>query len=84
MNATIYNADSATHIRIVTLALMAAIAISGFAISVRLGASDGMQANMHAGRVLKAQVLRPIATSQCTEARCFSAHSAARQPFALG
>jgi hypothetical protein len=59
MNATIYNADSATHIRIVTLALMAAIAISGFAISVRLGASDGMQANMHAGRVLKAQVLRP-------------------------
>ncbi|MDE2331505.1 MAG: hypothetical protein KGK16_12090 [Bradyrhizobium sp.] len=47
------------------LALIAAIAISGFAISVRLGANDGMQANMHASRVLKAQVLRrqPTATS---------------------
>lgn len=64
MNATIYNADSAAHIRIVMLALIAAIAISGFAISVRLGGNDGMLANTHASRVLKAQALRrqPTAT----------------------
>lgn len=65
MNTTIHNADGAVHVCIVTLALMAAIAITGFAIAVRLDASNGMQPNIHASRTLKAPVQRrrPIATS---------------------
>jgi hypothetical protein len=55
MNATIHNADRATHMRIVALALVAAIAVSGFAISARLSGSGGMRANASASHVLKAQ-----------------------------
>jgi len=54
MNSTIHTADRATHLRIVALALIAAIAVTGFAISVRLS-SGGIQANMNTG-VMKAQI----------------------------
>jgi len=36
MNSSVYSADRATHMRIVTMALLASIAIVGFAISVRI------------------------------------------------
>jgi hypothetical protein len=54
MNSTMHNADRATHMRIVTLALIAAIAVTGLAISVRLSVG-GMQANLNASHALKAQ-----------------------------
>ncbi len=54
MNSSIHTADRATHMRILALALIAAIAVTGFAISVRLSANGGMQANMSVDRVLKA------------------------------
>ena len=54
MNATMHNADRATHMRIVALALIATIAVSGFAISARLD-GGGMWANASASHVLKAQ-----------------------------
>ncbi len=64
MNSMIHTADRATHMRVVALALIAAIAVTGFAISVRLSAG-GMQANMSTSRVLKAQApgVQPTAAS---------------------
>jgi len=56
MNSTIYSADRATHIRIVALALLAAVLVTGFAVSVRLSASSGLQAEMSTGRGVKAQI----------------------------
>jgi hypothetical protein len=44
MNSTIYGADRATHIRIVVMALIAAIAVAGFAISAQLGSDPAVQA----------------------------------------
>ncbi len=55
MNSTIYSADRATHIRIVALALIAAILVAGFAASVRLSSSSRLQAEMNTGRGDKAQ-----------------------------
>jgi hypothetical protein len=65
MNSAIHNADRATHMRIVALALIAAIAVTGFAISVRLSAGGGMQANLNTSHALKAQVfgIQPTAAS---------------------
>jgi len=63
MNSTIHTADRATHLRVVALALIAAIAVTGFAISVRLS-GGGIQPNMNAG-VMRAQlpVSQPTAAS---------------------
>jgi hypothetical protein len=36
MNSSVYSADRATYLRIVTVALLASIAIVGFAISARI------------------------------------------------
>ena len=38
MNSSVYSADRATYLRIVTVALLASMAIVGFAISVRTSA----------------------------------------------
>ena len=58
MNSTLHDADRATHMRVVTSALIAAIVVSGLAISMRLSAGGAMQANMNTSALLKADLLR--------------------------
>jgi hypothetical protein len=67
MNSTIHNADRATHIRIVALALIASIAVTGFAISARLSAGE-MQANVNTSRVVKAQLPGGQPTAEALQA----------------
>ena len=64
MNATIHAADRATHIRIVAMALIAAIAVTGFAASIRFNSIVGMQANANASRSLKARASGDAACPQ--------------------
>ena len=40
MNHSIYSADRMTHVKIVVVALVAAILVAGFGISARTGSSD--------------------------------------------
>ena len=42
MNHTFYDADRTTHLKIVVVALFAAIAVAGISISARVNATDGM------------------------------------------
>jgi hypothetical protein len=49
MNHSIHSADRATHLKIVMMALVAGIAVAGFAISTRTGADYNQTA-----RVIKA------------------------------
>ena len=52
MNHSIYSADRTTHLKIVVVALVAGIAVAGFAISARMSADDGytQTARDHQGR----------------------------------
>ena len=55
MNNTFYDADRTTHLKIVVVALFAAIAIVGIGISARVTANDGMTQTARAsGPALKA------------------------------
>jgi hypothetical protein len=49
MNHSIHSADRSTHLKIVVLALVAGIAVAGFAISARTNTDDSQTA-----RVMKA------------------------------
>lgn len=72
MNASVYSADRATYLRIVIVALLASIAIVGFAISARIGDDRSAQAmnggsswkaelpNHNAAAALPARSIRPI------------------------
>ena len=50
MNHSIYSADRMTHLKIVVVALVAAVAISGFAISARVGTDTVAVAVVKAGK----------------------------------
>jgi hypothetical protein len=52
MNHSIYSADRATHMKIVVVALVAAVAVTGLSISARLSNSDDGYAQT--ARVIKA------------------------------
>ena len=55
MNHSFYSADRMTHLKIVVVALVAAIGIAGFGISTRLTADDGYtQTARVSGPALKA------------------------------
>lgn len=55
MNHSLYSADRMTHLKIVVVALVAAIGIAGVGISARLSANDGaMQTARATTPVLKA------------------------------
>ncbi|WP_438278610.1 hypothetical protein [Nitrobacter sp.] len=56
MNHSIYSADRMTHLKIVVVALVAGIAVAGFAISARMNADDGFT---QTARVIK--VGKPMA-----------------------
>jgi hypothetical protein len=51
MNHSIYSADRTTHLKIVVVALVTAIAVSGFAISARVNTDGGYT---QTARVIKA------------------------------
>ncbi len=50
MNHSIYSADRTTHLKIVVVALFAAVVVAGVGIAARLGADDSVQT----ARVIKA------------------------------
>ena len=50
MNHSIYSADRTTHLKIVVVALVAGIALSGFAISAHVGADTETVAVVKAGK----------------------------------
>ena len=64
MNSSVYSADRATHLRVVAVALMASIAIVGFAISARVNSIEAAQTT-HANRPQTATILstEAVATS---------------------
>jgi hypothetical protein len=51
MNHSIYSADRATHLKIVVVALFAAVVVAAVGITARINADDGYA---HAARVFKA------------------------------
>jgi hypothetical protein len=58
MNHSIYSADRTTHLKIVVVALVAGIAVAGFAISTRMSADDGYTQTAH---IIKAG--KPVAVT---------------------
>lgn len=47
MNHSIYSADRATHLKIVVVALVAAIVVAGLGISARINSDDGYTQTAH-------------------------------------
>jgi hypothetical protein len=47
MNHSIYSADRTTHMKIVAVALVAGIGITGFGIAVRVNSNDGYSQTVH-------------------------------------
>jgi hypothetical protein len=58
MNHSIYSADRTTHLKIVVVALVAGIAVAGFAISTRMSADGGYT---QTARIIKAG--KPVAVT---------------------
>lgn len=55
MNHSFYSADRMTHLKIVVVALVAAIGVAGFSISARMTSNDGLTQTARAnGPVIKA------------------------------
>ena len=55
MNSTVYNADRATHLKIVAVALIASITMVGLAISARVHSTQDRQITS-AGMIQKADI----------------------------
>ena len=64
MNHSIHSADRATHLKIVVMALVAGIAVAGFAISARTGSDNSQTA-----RVIKAGKPVVLTSSDTTAVR---------------
>jgi hypothetical protein len=54
MNHSIYSADRMTHLKIVVVALFAAVLIAGFGVTTRITSGDGYQTARVTTPVLKA------------------------------
>ncbi|MDR3486849.1 MAG: hypothetical protein P4M05_18350 [Bradyrhizobium sp.] len=65
MNHSIYSADRTTHLKIVVVALVAAIAVAGFSISVRSNSDDSYQT----ARVVKAGKAVTVTSSNTSMVR---------------
>jgi hypothetical protein len=59
MNHSIYSADRATHLKIVVVALVAAVAVTGLSIAARV--SNSNDGDMQTARVMKAG--KPVAVT---------------------
>jgi len=59
MNSSVYNADRATHLRVVAVALMASIAIVGLAISARVNSIQDRQITSD-GMIQKAEISKNV------------------------
>jgi hypothetical protein len=59
MNHSIYSADRATHLKIVVVALVAAVAVTGLSITARVSSSD--DGYTQTARVIKAG--KPVAVT---------------------
>lgn len=65
MNHSLYSADRMTHLKIVVVALVAAVGIAGVGISARLSAGDGaMQTARATTPVLKASHTMMVSDSE--------------------
>ncbi len=64
MNHSLYSADRMTHLKIVVVALVAAIGIAGLGISARLSAGDGVQTARMTTPVLKASHTMMVSDSE--------------------
>ena len=67
MNHSIYSADRMTHLKVVVVALVAAIVVVGFGISARVNATDTNYAQT--ARVMKAGKPMAITSSGMTAVR---------------
>ncbi len=54
MNHSIYSADRMTHLKVVVVALVAAIAIAGLSVTARVGADDGLMQTARSTAPVKA------------------------------
>jgi hypothetical protein len=54
MNHSFYSADRTTHLKIVVVALVAAIGVAGFGISARVTADEGYKQAQFYGSAIKA------------------------------
>jgi hypothetical protein len=66
MNHSIYSADKTTHLKIVTVALIAGIAVAGLGISARGGSDGGYAQNT---RVIKADKPVMMTRSEISQVR---------------
>ena len=66
MNHSIYSADRTTHLKIVVVALVAAIAVAGFSISARNNSDDGYT---QTARVIKAGKAVTVTSSDTSTVR---------------
>ncbi|MBI5262120.1 MAG: hypothetical protein HY852_09935 [Bradyrhizobium sp.] len=65
MNHSMYSADRATHLKVVVVALVAAIVVAGFSITAHVTANDGYQT----ARVIKADKPVTITSSSTSLVR---------------
>jgi hypothetical protein len=65
MNHSIYSADRTTHLKIVVVALVAAVAVAGFSISARTTSGDSYQT----ARVVKAGKAVTVTSSNTSMVR---------------
>jgi len=65
MGSSVYNADRATHLRIIAVALIASIAIVGLAKSARVNSFQGRQITS-TGMIQKAEISKNEATAAPT------------------
>ena len=64
MNHSFYSADRMTHLKIVVVALIAAIGVAGFGISARLSSDDLTQTARASGPAIKASKAVVLTSSE--------------------
>jgi hypothetical protein len=71
MNYSIYNADRATHWKIVVIALVASIGIAGLGIAARVSGDDGYSRTAHVIKAGQPNFRADGLPSRCPSGRAF-------------